>query len=155
MTVIWSLFLIALFLLLMCFSRICYNSFSFKWPSALPGFELKWILWSTQSTWILISVWAIANIFITQKKDDSCLWCLWSSICLLSLGGHLACSSGFTVRAKHLTLFSIPPRSASWPCGCSSSSSRSPTSTFCTAWCCVAWRRGTTWRTSRRRSGSL
>lgn len=64
----------------------------------------------------------------------------------------------FLSRGKYLLfasfLPSCPPRSASWHCGCLSSWSRSPTSTSSTAWCCVTWRRGTTWRTNHRRSGS-
>lgn len=47
------------------------------------------------------------------------------------------------------------PRSASWHCGYLSSWSRSPTSTYSTACFCVAWRRGTTWRTNPRMTGSL
>lgn len=57
-------------------------------------------------------------------------------------------------RAKPLCFSSRVPRSASWRCVCLSSWSRSPASISCTAWCCAAWKRGITWRTNRRRSGS-
>lgn len=63
------------------------------------------------------------------------------------------CSSGFIEGAKPHSSFCVP-RSASWRCAYLSNWSRSPASTSSTAWCCAAWKRGTTWRTNRRRSGS-
>lgn len=45
-------------------------------------------------------------------------------------------------------------RSASWHCGCLSSSSTSPTTISFIVWCCATWKKGITWRINHRMSGS-